>query len=98
MNRADVARRLFQQVLAACYGAGPGALPPVPDRLAPQYRSRSLAPRKGVPDLPSQLEELLSEVWRQERFEHLHPFTCAVIRQSANLKSPAGQAVELTHS
>ena len=62
---------------------------PMLDGLAPPHGSRSLAARKNVPDLPTQLEEMLSEVWRQERFEHQHPFTCAVIRQSANLKMPA---------
>ncbi len=35
------------------------------------------------PDLGSQLEELLPEVWRQEAFEPKHPFTCAVIRQAS---------------
>jgi hypothetical protein len=37
----------------------------------------------SAPDLASQLEELLVEVWRQEDFERRHPFTCAVIRQDA---------------
>ena len=36
-----------------------------------------------LPDLGSQLEELLVEVWRQEAFERKHPFTCAVIRQAS---------------
>jgi hypothetical protein len=37
-----------------------------------------------LPDLGSQLEELLIEVWRQEAFEGKHPFTCAVIRQTSS--------------
>lgn len=37
---------------------------------------------RPVPDLPSQLEELLGEVWRQEDFERRHPFTCGVIREA----------------
>lgn len=35
------------------------------------------------PDLGSQLEEILVEVWRQEEFERTHPFTCAVIREAS---------------
>lgn len=34
-----------------------------------------------APDLGSQLEELLIEVWRQEDYERKHPFTCAVMRE-----------------
>lgn len=37
----------------------------------------------GVPDLHSQFEELLVEVWRQEDFERRHPFTCGVIREAS---------------
>jgi hypothetical protein len=37
--------------------------------------------RPDVPDLGSQLEELLVEVLRQEDFERKHPFTCGVIRE-----------------
>lgn len=37
--------------------------------------------RRDVPDLDSQLEELLVEVWRQEDFERKHPFTCGAIRE-----------------
>ncbi len=44
---------------------------------------RMVLPRPGVPDLSSQLEELLVEVWRQEDFERQHPFTCAVIREAS---------------
>lgn len=40
--------------------------------------------RWGTPDLGSQLEELLIEVWRQEDFERKHPFTCAVIRETSH--------------
>ena len=36
-----------------------------------------------TPDLGSQLEELLVAVWQQEDFERKHPFTCAVIRETA---------------
>jgi hypothetical protein len=44
----------------------------------------SLFPRtEAPPDLGSQLEELLVEVWRQETFERKHPFTCAAIRQTS---------------
>lgn len=39
--------------------------------------------REPPPDLGSQLEALLIEVWRQEAFERTHPFTCAVIRQTS---------------
>ncbi len=41
---------------------------------------RRLFQHSDLPDLGSQLEELLVEVWRQEDFERKHPFTCAVIR------------------
>jgi len=41
----------------------------------------------SVPDLGSQLKELLVEVWRQEDFERQHPFTCAVIRRDARRRS-----------
>lgn len=44
------------------------------------------AVRRGqdqAPDLETQLEEILVEVWRQETFERMHPFTCGVIRESA---------------
>ncbi len=44
---------------------------------------RRLFQRSGLPDLESQLEELLVEVWRQEDFERKHPFTCAVIRDES---------------
>ena len=40
--------------------------------------------RPELPDLGSQLEELMIEVWRQEEFERKHPFTCAVIRETAH--------------
>ncbi|HUZ87578.1 MAG TPA: hypothetical protein VNF26_11585 [Candidatus Baltobacterales bacterium] len=40
-----------------------------------------------MPDLGSQLKELLVEVWRQEDFERQHPFTCAVIRRDARRRS-----------
>lgn len=47
-----------------------------------------------LPDLGSQLEELLVEVWRQEAFERKHPFTCAVIRQAAGpLQSSRPQSI-----
>lgn len=39
--------------------------------------------RIDPPDLGSQLEELLIEVWRQEDYERKHPFTCAVIREAS---------------
>jgi hypothetical protein len=38
-------------------------------------------PRERGPDLASQLEDLLVEVWHQEEFERKHPFTCAVMRE-----------------
>lgn len=47
--------------------------------------------KESPPDLGSQLEELLIEVWRQEAFERTHPFTCGVIRQTSSplqLSSP----------
>ena len=37
--------------------------------------------RCAPPDLHTQWEDLLGEVWRQERFERSHPYTCSVIRQ-----------------
>lgn len=43
--------------------------------------------RPDLPDLGSQLEELLVEVWRQEEFERKHPFTCAVIREASPPRS-----------
>ncbi len=46
--------------------------------LAPKVR---FFRRPDVPDLGSQLEELLVEVWRQEDFERKHPFTCGAIRE-----------------
>lgn len=36
--------------------------------------------RVDIPDLQSQLESLLDEVWRQEQFEREHPFYCATMR------------------
>ena len=42
-----------------------------------------LPQRCDTPDLRSQLEDLLIEVWRQEDFERRHPFTCAVIREAS---------------
>ena len=39
-------------------------------------------PLSAAPDLQTQLEELLNEVWRQESFERKHPFTCEVIRET----------------
>jgi hypothetical protein len=44
------------------------------------YR-RNAARSGDAPDLPTQLEELLNEVWIQESFERKHPFTCGVIRE-----------------
>lgn len=38
--------------------------------------------RIDPPDLGSQLEELLIEVWRLENYERKHPFTCGVIREA----------------
>lgn len=43
--------------------------------------------KPDLPDLESQLEELLIEVWRQEEFERKHPFTCAVIREVSRSRS-----------
>ena len=37
----------------------------------------------GAPDLHTQLEDLFGEVWRQESFERMHPFTCGVIREAS---------------
>jgi hypothetical protein len=42
---------------------------------------RNGAPSAHAPDLQTQLEELLNEVWVQESFEREHPFTCGVIRE-----------------
>lgn len=36
-----------------------------------------------TPDLQTQFEAILDEVWRQESFERTHPFTCGVIRENA---------------
>ncbi len=43
-------------------------------------------PQLSLPDLHSQLEALLHEVWAQESFERLHPFTCAVMREPAGAR------------
>lgn len=45
-----------------------------------QRDPRPLEIRSLSPDLDTQLEDLLNEVWRQEAFERSHPFTCGVIR------------------
>ena len=64
----------------------------------PPFMLKALAAAKSLlfrrsepqPDLGSQMEELMIEVWRQEAFERTHPFTCAVIRQaSASLGAAA---------
>jgi hypothetical protein len=53
---------------------------------------RSIAsPRRSEPDLQTQLEELLNEVWCQERFERTHPFTCGVMRERRGPGADAGQ-------
>lgn len=58
-------------------------------------RTAEITPRKrldrpwNTPDLASQLEELLVEVWRQEDFERKHPFTCAVIRETSCIEARA---------
>jgi hypothetical protein len=46
-------------------------------------RSSLFRRNERPPDLGSQLEELLIEVWRLEAFECKHPFTCAAIRQTS---------------
>ncbi len=52
-------------------------------RTVPAIRTRSAVVGAQVigPDLYTQLEELLIEVWEQEKFERTHPFTCAVMRE-----------------
>ena len=39
-------------------------------------------------ELYVQLEDLFVEVWKQEKFERTHPFTCGVIREAARVKVP----------
>lgn len=38
-------------------------------------------------ELCVQLEDLFVEVWKQEKFERTHPFTCGVIREAAQMES-----------
>jgi hypothetical protein len=59
-------------------------------RLSFTTTRRPLVRRPDEPDLGSQLEELLVEVWRQEEFERKHPFTCAVIREFSRSR-PVGR-------
>ena len=33
-----------------------------------------------APDLQTQWEDLVNEVWHQEQFERTHPYTCGAIR------------------
>ena len=33
-----------------------------------------------APDLHTQWEDLVNEVWHQEQFERTHPYTCGAIR------------------
>jgi hydroxymethylpyrimidine pyrophosphatase-like HAD family hydrolase len=58
--------------------------------------ARSLLFRRNerAPDLGSQLEELLSEVWRQEAFEREHPFYLR--RHSTDLEPLAALSPEVT--
>ena len=46
-------------------------------------------PRVAPPDLGSQFEDLLIEVWRQEEFERKHPFTCEVMREPSRSRTVA---------
>ena len=41
-----------------------------------------LAALRKAPDLQTQWEDLMNEVWRQESFERDHPYTCGVIRDA----------------
>ena len=50
---------------------------------------RRLRPRPDyVSELYVQLEDLFVEVWKQERYERTHPFTCGVIREAARVRVP----------
>ena len=44
--------------------------------------SAKLAALPKAPDLHTQWEDLIHEVWRQESFERDHPYTCSVIRET----------------
>ena len=46
-----------------------------------QAAVKALMIQAYLPDLGSQFEDLMIEVWRQEEFERKHPFTCAVMRE-----------------
>ena len=41
-----------------------------------------VAALQRAPDLHSQWEDLMNEVWRQESFERTHPYTCSVMREA----------------
>lgn len=48
---------------------------------------RRFQPRPAyVGGLYEQLEDLFVEVWKQERFERTHPFTCGVMREAAGVR------------
>lgn len=46
----------------------------------------------ACPDLQTQLEDLLAEVWSQESFERRHPLTCATMREPVRRAARPGGA------
>jgi hypothetical protein len=49
-------------------------------KVTQRLRPRQATSFHVAPDLQTQWEDLLNEIWRQEQFERTHPYTCGAIR------------------